>query len=96
MSSRLSLRVWVGRGCCSDMGPLTNPLPAFSQKAPLGEFLHDLDPEDLEEDVPRRKNKAKSKVWPASAWQGRVGGGSEAEAPLSTSSWPGAQRHSQK
>ncbi|XP_034294209.1 zinc finger protein neuro-d4 isoform X1 [Pantherophis guttatus] len=32
-------------------------------KAPLGEFLHDLDPEDLEEDVPRRKNKAKSKAY---------------------------------
>uniref|UniRef100_A0A8C7E718 Double PHD fingers 1 n=1 Tax=Naja naja TaxID=35670 RepID=A0A8C7E718_NAJNA len=32
-------------------------------KAPLGEFLHDLDPEDLEEDAPRRKNKAKSKAY---------------------------------
>ncbi|XP_058051640.1 zinc finger protein neuro-d4 isoform X10 [Ahaetulla prasina] len=32
-------------------------------KAPLGEFLHDLDPEDLEEDIPRRKNKAKNKAY---------------------------------
>ncbi|KAL8220020.1 UNVERIFIED_CONTAM: Zinc finger protein neuro-d4, partial [Gekko kuhli] len=32
-------------------------------KAPVGEFLHDLDPEDMEDDAPRRKNKAKSKAY---------------------------------
>lgn len=34
------------------------------QKAPIGEFLHDLDADELEDDMPRRKNKAKSKVRP--------------------------------
>ncbi|XP_015669388.1 zinc finger protein neuro-d4 isoform X3 [Protobothrops mucrosquamatus] len=53
---------------CAEMGdkkPETKEDELISDcpKAPLGEFLHDLDPEDLDDDVPRRKNKAKSKAY---------------------------------
>lgn len=39
-------------------------LPSGVQKQQLLEFPHDLEVEDLEDDIPRRKNRAKGKVSP--------------------------------